>query len=197
MLSLYGEDRSWLHAVPAGVKLFALALAGTALFAAARAELLAAAALASMALFASLGRATLGQRRLLPPLLAAILLVTAFHALMGQAWVGVASSLRLVSMVLLGLCLTASTRPTEFLNVSEGLLQPLERFGVRPQELALRIALMLRFIDQFFGLWQRLDDSHRLRTGRPGRMRLLAPLAIQLLLAARQVADALQVRIGK
>jgi biotin transport system permease protein len=197
MMSLYGEERSWLHAVPAGVKLLALALAGTALFVTARSDLLAPAALASIALFTSLGRATRGQRRLLPPLLAAILLVTAFHALMGQPWVGIASSLRLVSMVLLGLCVTASTRPTEFLDVIERLLQPLQRFGVRPQELALRVALMLRFIDQFFGLWQRLDDSHRLRTSRPGRLRLLAPLAIQLLLAARRVADALQVRIGK
>jgi len=196
-MSLYGEERSWLHAVPAGVKLLTLALTGTALFVTARAELLAAGALASIALFASLGRATRGLRRLLPPLMAAIVLVTAFHALMGQAWVGVASSLRLVSMVLLGLCLTASTRPTEFLQVIESLLPPLERFGLRPQELALRVALMLRFIDQFFGLWQRLDDSHRLRTGRPGRLRLLAPLTIQLLLAARRVADALQVRIGQ
>ena len=197
MLSLYGEERSWLHAIPPGVKLLILALAGSALFLTARAELLAAGALASMTLFVSLGRATRGLRRLLPPLLAAIVLVTAFHALMGQVGVGLASSLRLVSMALLGLCLTASTRPTEFLDVIERLLQPLERFGVQPQQLALRVALMLRFIDQFFGLWQRLDDSHRLRTGRHGRLRLLAPLAIQLLLAARRVADALQVRIVK
>lgn len=197
MNSLYGDARSWLHAVPAGLKLLALALAGSALFMTARTDLLAAGAFASVALFLSLGAASRGVHRLLPPLLVAIVLVTAFHALMGQALVGIASALRLVSMALLGLCFTASTRPTECLHVIERLLQPLERFGVRPQELGLRVALMLRFIDQFFGLWQRLDDAHRLRTGRPGRLRLLAPLAIQMLLAARRVADALQVRLGK
>lgn len=197
MKSLYGQERSWLHAVPAGVKLSTLAVAGTALVLTARPELLAAGAFASIALFASLGRASRGVRRLLPPLLAALVLVCAFHVLMGQAWVGLASALRLVSMALLGLSFTASTRPTECLHVIERLLQPLAPFGVRPQEVGLRVALMLRFIDQFFGLWQRLDDAHRLRTGRPGRLRLLAPLAIQLLLTARRVADALQLRLGK
>lgn len=195
MKSLYGEEGSWLHAVPAGLKLLAVALAGTALVLTTRLEWLAAGALASVVLFASLGPATRGVRRLLAPLLVAIALVTAFHTVMGQAMIGVASALRLVSMALLGLCFTASTRPTDCLHVIERLLQPLARFGVRPQEVGLRVALMLRFIDQFFGLWQRLDDSHRLRTGRAGRLRLLAPLAIQLLLAARRVADALQLRL--
>lgn len=195
MKSLYGEEGSWLHGVPAGLKLLAVALAGTALVLTARPGLLAVGALVSVALFVSLGAASRGVRRLLPPLLVAIVLVTAFHAVMGQVLIGLASALRLVSMALLGLCFTASTRPTDCLYVIERLLQPLARFGVRPQEVGLRVALMLRFIDQFFGLWQRLDDSHRLRTGRPGRLRLLAPLAIQLLLAARRVADALQLRL--
>lgn len=197
MKSLYGEHRSWLHAVPAGAKLVALALAGTGLFMTSRIDALAVAALASAAMFVSLGAATRGVRRLLPPLALAIGLVTGFHVLMGQALVGTASSLRLASMALCGLCFTASTRPTDCLQVIETLLRPLVPLGVRPHEVALRVALMLRFIDQFFGLWQRLDEAHRLRTGRAGGLRLLAPMAIQLLLSARRVADALQLRLGK
>lgn len=197
MKSLYSEERRWLHHVPAGLKFLVLALAGTALFLTQRIEWLALGALAAAGVFASLGRGAHAVRRLLPPLGIAIALVAAFHALMGQAQLGLASALRLSSMALLGFAVSASTRPSECLDLIERLLQPLARFGVRPDEVALRVALMLRFIDQFFGLWQKLDESHRLRTGRGGGLRLLGPLAIQLLLAARRVSDALQLRLGK
>ncbi len=197
MKSLYSEERRWLHHVPAGLKFLVLALAGTALFLTQRLEWLALGALAAAGVFASLGRGAQAVRRLLPPLSIAIALVAAFHALMGQAQLGLASALRLSSMALLGFAVTASTHPSECLGLIERLLQPLARFGVRPDEVALRVALMLRFVDQFFGLWQKLDESHRLRTGRGGGLRLLGPLAIQLLLAARRVSDALQLRLGK
>jgi biotin transport system permease protein len=56
---------------------------------------------------------------------------------------------------------------------------------------------MLRFIEHFFAVWKRLDDSHRLRTGKGGGLRLLAPLTIQMLQTARRVADTLDVRLGE
>ena len=197
MKSLYSEERRWLHEVPAGLKFLVLALAGSALFLTTRIDWLALGALLAAGVFASLGRGTQAVRRLLLPLGVAIALVAAFHALMGQTALGIASALRLSAMALLGFSVTASTRPSDCLHLIERLLQPLARFGVRPDEVALRVALMLRFVDQFFGLWQRLDESHRLRTGRGGGLRLLGPLAIQLLLAARRVSDALQLRLGK
>jgi len=58
MNSLYSEHRTWLHAVPAGLKLAAMAILGTALFLTDRSGVLGAAAAASLALFASLGQAT-------------------------------------------------------------------------------------------------------------------------------------------
>jgi biotin transport system permease protein len=56
---------------------------------------------------------------------------------------------------------------------------------------------MLRFTEHFFVLWKRLDDAHRLRTGRAGGLRLLAPLTIQMLISARRVADTLELRMGE
>jgi biotin transport system permease protein len=35
------------------------------------------------------------------------------------------------------------------------------------------------------------------RTGKPGGLRLLAPLTIQMLVAARRVADTLELRLGE
>ena len=54
---------------------------------------------------------------------------------------------------------------------------------------------MLRFAEQFFVQWQRLADAYRVRTGRSGGWRLLAPLTIHMLITARNVADALAIRL--
>lgn len=196
MNSLYSEHRTWLHAVPAGAKLAAMALLGTALFLTDHLVALLAAATACAVLFASLGPATQAVRRMVAWLLVMALLVAAFHAVLGRPTVGVVSALRLAGTSLLGVSLTVSTRYTEWLAVFERLLAPLGRLGLRVDRFGLQLALMLRFIDVFFVQWQRLDEAHRLRTGRRGGFRLLAPLAIQMLLTARRVADTLRVRLG-
>jgi len=83
------------------------------------------------------------------------------------------------------------------LHVFERLLSPLQRVGVATDQLALQLALMLRFTEHFFVMWRRLDEAHRLRTGKSGGFKILAPLTIQMLLAARRVADALQLRLRR
>jgi biotin transport system permease protein len=97
----------------------------------------------------------------------------------------------------MGIALTLTTRHTDLLNVFEWLLAPLRLVGVQPERLSLQVALMLRFTEHFFVLWRRLDDAHRLRTGKAGGFKILAPLTIQMLVAARRVADTLHVRFRR
>ncbi len=196
MRSLYSEHITWLHRVPAAYKLLGLAVLGTALFVLDSVWILAAAAAASAVLWLSLLSAAHGGRKLVASVVLAGGLVAAFHAWMGQPGLGVASALRLFSAVLLGTLLSLTTRQTDLLQVFERCLAPLARWGVRVDVLALQLALMLRFVEHFFLLWKRLDDAHRLRTGRPGRLRILPPLIVQTLVSARRVADTLQVRAG-
>ena len=125
------------------------------------------------------------------------MLVLALHTALQQPMVGVVSSLRMVGATLLSIALTLTTRAAELQDVLERLLKPLERMGVRTAHFALQLALMLRFIEHFFVVWKRLDESHRLRTGKAGGFRLLAPLTIQMLQTARRVADTLGVRLGE
>lgn len=197
MRSLYSEHPTWLHRVPAGAKLLVLALLGTGLFLVQHLGVLAVAASVCVLGFASLGRATAGVRKLVLSIVLGAALVALFHAALGQALWGLTSALRLSSVALLGTALTLTTTPSDLLTVLERLLSPLARLGVRVDLLALQLALMLRFTEHFFVLWKRLDEAHRLRTGRAGGLRLLAPLIIQTLMAARRVADTLQVRLGR
>ena len=195
MGSLYSTHRTWLHGWSAALKLEVLALWGTAQFFIDSLGLLALAAALCVLMFASLGQAAVGARKLLVSLVVACLLITGFHAYMGQVQLGMVSSLRLISASLLGVALTITTLPTALLSVFETVLAPLQRIGVRTDRIALQIGLMLRFTEHFFVVWKRLDDAHRVRTGKAGGLRLLAPLTIQMLLSARRVADALEVRL--
>jgi biotin transport system permease protein len=197
MGSLYSEHRTWLHPVPAGWKLGLLVLLSTGIFWINTPVPLAIACALCMGLYLSLGKAMAQGRRLLRALLIAAALVLALHAVLQQPVVGVVSVLRMVSASLLSIALTLTTRSSELQDVLETLLTPLQRLGVRPDRFALQLALMLRFIEHFFVVWKRLDDSYRLRTGKAGGFKLLAPLTLQMLQTARRVGDTLDIRLGE
>ncbi|ADV00370.1 CbiQ family ECF transporter T component [Alicycliphilus denitrificans] len=196
MGSLYSEHLTWLHRWSAGRKLACMALLGTLLFLLSAPWALALAALACTLLWRSLGLATRVARRLMVSVLAAALLVAVFHLWMGRPDMAAVSALRLACASTLGVALTVSTRPTDLLLVLDALLAPLARLGLQPGRVSLQLALMLRFTEHFFVQWKRLDEAHRLRTGRPGGLRLIAPLTVQMLQRAQRVADALYARLG-
>lgn len=195
MQTLYLEQRGWLHAVPAAVKLLLLAVIGTALFMTAHAGVLLLAAAGSAAVLLSLGPLGAGATKLIRAFVLAAVLVAAFHALTGAPLLGVASASRLLGMAVLGMALTLTTRYSELLEVFERLLAPMSRLGMNADRLGLQLALMIRFTEHFFVQWKRLDDAHRVRTGRAGGLRLIAPLTIQMLLSARRVGDAVHLRL--
>ena len=195
MGTLYSDIPSWMHRLPAGLKLLLLALSSMALLALSDLRIQALAFAAIAFLYASLGAASRPTRRLVIVALIASALVGGLHAATGQPWLGLASGLRLVSTTMLGAMLTATTRFGDLLGVAEWLLSPLGRLGLPVERLALQLGLMLRFAEQFFVQWQRLADAYQVRTGRSGGWRLLAPLTIHMLITARKVADVLAIRL--
>ncbi|WNO04833.1 energy-coupling factor transporter transmembrane component T family protein [Rhodoferax mekongensis] len=197
MGSLYSEHRTWLHAVPAGWKLGLLVVVCAAIFRLSSMTHLGVAGVLCSLVYLSLGQAMRQGLKPLRALLFTLVLVLAFHAVLQQMDVGVVSVLRMASACLLSIALTLTTSSGELQDVLERLLTPLQRFGIRADRFALQLALMLRFIEYFFVVWNRLDDSYRLRTGKGGGFRLLAPLTIQMLQTARRVADTLDVRLGE
>lgn len=196
MGSLYSEHQTWLHRVPAAIKLIFFAVLGPLLFLLDDPAVIAVSAPGCCLLFVSLGRAIRPARKLVISVILAGLLIVAFHTWMHQAMLGMVSALRLLSASLLGIALTLTTRSRDLLSVFERLLSPLQRLGIRTERLALQLAMMLRFTEHFFVVWKRLDDAHRVRTGKAGGFKILAPLTIKMLISARHVADTLELRLG-
>lgn len=197
MKSFYSEHPTWLHRIPASAKLFGLLVLSVVLFNVNDLQTLLWLTLCTLVMFVSLGRCVVAAKGLLIGMAVASVLIMGFHLYMDQWQLGSVSVLRLFSATLLGIALTLSTRQTDLLIVFEALFSPLQRVGVRPQQLALQLALMLRFTEHFFMLWRKLDEAHRLRTGQPGGFKILAPLTIQMLMTARRVADTLDVRLHR
>lgn len=197
MGSLYSEYPTWLHRVSPALKLVLMAVLGTLLFLLQSPVAMGVCALACSLLWLSLGPATRVARRLIVSVLVGALLIAAFHAFMGNYRLAVVSALRLACASTLGVALTVTTHPTHILQLLETLLQPLSKLGFPSERFALQLALMLRFIEHFFVQWKRLDDAYRLRTGKGGGVRLLAPLTIQMLQTAKRVGDALFARLGQ
>jgi biotin transport system permease protein len=197
MQSIYSDQRTWLHSVSAGLKLLALMCLGVGLYATSNQLLLSIAFVCCLLVYTSLGRVGWRARRLLMPLLLACLLVLGFHAYMQQIDLGLVSALRMLSISLMGVAFTLTTPSTELLHTLEWLMQPLHKLGVQTHRIALQLALMLRFIEHFFMVWQQLDDAHKIRTGKSGGLRLLAPLTLHMLQSAKRVADTLTLRLPR
>ena len=197
MQSFYSDQRTWLHAVPAGFKLLGLLVLGVGLYATEQVQTLGAVAAVCVLVFASFGRVGWRARSLLLPLGVACVLVVGFHAYLQQIHLGWISAWRMLSITLMGVAFTLTTHPSAVLHTLESALQPLQALGLPSQRIALHFALMMRFIEHFFMLWQQLDDAHKIRTGKSGGLRLLAPLSLHMLQAAKRVADTLTLRLPR
>jgi biotin transport system permease protein len=197
MQSIYSDQRTWLHSLSAGLKLFAVLCLGVGLYATSNQLLLSIAFVCCVLVYASLGRVGWRARKLLMPLLLACLLVLGFHAYMQQINLGLVSALRMLSISLMGVAFTLTTSSAGLLLTLEWLMQPLHKLGVQTHRIALQLALMLRFIEHFFMVWQQLDDAHKIRTGKSGGLRLLAPLTLHMLQSAKRVADTLTLRLPR
>ncbi|MEY4317322.1 MAG: hypothetical protein RI902_1130 [Pseudomonadota bacterium] len=197
MQSIYSDQHTWLHRLPTGLKLLAVVCLGVGLYATQNQLLLSMACVCCVLVYASLGRVGWRSRRLLMPLLLACALVVGFHAYMQQIDLGLVSALRMLSISLIGVAFTLTTSSAALLHTLEWVMQPLNKLGIQTHRIALQLALMLRFIEHFFMVWQQLDDAHTIRTGKSGGLRLLAPLTLHMLQSAKRVADTLTLRLPR
>ncbi len=197
MKSIYSDHHTWLHTLSAGFKLLVMLCLGVGLYATQNLWLLGMVCALCVCVYATLGRVGWRARKLLMPLLLAGLLVLGFHAYLQQIDLGLVSALRMLSISLIGVALTLTTSTAALLHTLEWVMQPLNKLGLQSQRIALQFALMLRFIEHFFMVWQQLDDAHKIRTGKSGGLRLLAPLTLHMLQSAKRVADTLTLRLPR
>jgi biotin transport system permease protein len=193
-LGLYRHGTSALHRLPAGTKLAGLAVLGAAVVAArgpvASLALLAVAVAANVA-----GRVPLRSvlRSLLPVLVTAVL-VAAFQWWQRGPAVAVEVAADLLSLVLAAGAVTATTPADRMLDLLDRALRPLRVLGVRPDVVALAVALMLRTVPALLATAHEVRDAARARGLERSPRALLVPAAVRTVARARATGEALAAR---
>ena len=203
MLSLYISSPTWLHRMPAGLKLTALAVASVLLLPATELGWLLSACVFSASGFLSLGAP--GKRRLTHLIKTAgalALLIGVFQFLFSLQDTGyeaafhaaAVSALRLLSLVLLADLVSVTTPMADLLQAIRWVLAPLQWLGVSVRKLELSIGLMIRMATLLNQRREAVTQALLARTSKRVGLRAIAPLVRQLGPQNRQLAEALYAR---
>jgi biotin transport system permease protein len=192
-MNTYVPGRSWLHLLPASVKLAGLAAAMIAVVLVDSPAGIVAAAGVTVLLYVTVGmaRALPAQVRPLRWLVAGLVALQTLTA----GWVAavVVTGRVLVAVVLAGL-VTLTTRVGDMLDVFERMLRPLRRVGVDSERVALVLALAIRAVPVVAGLAAEVRDARWAR-GLRGSVRAYAvPLVVRTLRHADSLGEALVAR---
>jgi biotin transport system permease protein len=197
MLTLTSPVDTWAHPLPAGLKLAAMAVATTALFAQ-KAPLPLALACGGVALLYLTGgrHFALTGLRLLRPLWPFVLVVAFWHLWTADLTGGAVVLLRMVAAVALANFVTMTTRLSDMIAVFQWLARPLGPLGLSPRRLALALALTIRFIPVMLDRLSQIGESWSARSPRRPRWRVFVPATLAALDDADRVAEALRARGG-
>jgi biotin transport system permease protein len=187
VITAYLARRTWLHGVPAGIKLVALAGLSLALAPVGDWRVFALSLACVAVLYGSLGREAVRRLSALKPLLPLLVLIGIIQGATESWAVAAATAARLVLMVLLADLVTMTTTMQALMDALAPLLRPLHVVGLRPKRLTLAVALVVRFVPVLLARWQCREEAWRARTGRRASLRLVPAFVAETLRLADHV----------
>lgn len=186
--------QTWLHRVPAGVKLAGLALFSALLLPVGDCRVLAGVLAMIAVVYAGVGGAGIMRLKMLRPLLPLLVIVGGVQAASGGWNAGAVVTMRLLAMLLLADLVSMSTTMSALMEVLAPVFRLLRPFGVNPRKLALAVALVLRFVPVLMMRWRAREEAWKARTHRRIPPRLVAAFVADILQLADRVAEALDAR---
>jgi len=193
-LGLFQPGSTPLHRLGPGTKLAALAVLGLVLLARPGWEI-ALGVLAAVLAVAALARLRWRTSvRALVPVLVMLAALAAFQVWQRGWEVAVQVSASLLALVLAGTVLTATTPADRLVDLLVRGARPLARIGLRPEVLALAVALMLRTIPALGEVVAQSRDAARARGLERSPRAVLVPSAVRTVARAHTVGEALAAR---
>lgn len=186
--------QTWLHRVPAGVKLVGLALLGVLLLSVDDWRILGGVLVMIAIVYAGFGRVGMARLRLLRRMLPLLAVVGGVHAVSGSWNAGAVATMRLLAMLLLADLVSMTTTMSALMEVLTPVLRLLCPLGVDPRKMAFAVALVLRFVPVLLARWRAREEAWKARTCRRVPPRLVAAFVADILQLADRVAEALDAR---
>ncbi|HDZ72085.1 MAG TPA: energy-coupling factor transporter transmembrane protein EcfT [Aurantimonas coralicida] len=191
---LYRPGSSPVHGVRASLKLIALLVLGTVLFAIDDVWLAAIAlviVLAGYALARIPARAAFAQIR---PVLWVLAILFAAQLWLVDLSAALLLVLRFAALILAASLVTLTTRTADLVAVIEKALSPLARFGFDVGKVSLAISLAIRFIPAVGAIVEEVREAQRARGQDRSIVALAVPVIVRLLKMADEIAEAIDAR---
>ncbi|WP_066514490.1 energy-coupling factor transporter transmembrane component T family protein [Bradyrhizobium macuxiense] len=194
MMGGYLSRVTWLHRLPAGLKLFTVAGMSIALLPIQDWRILALCLAVVVGVYGALGRDAVRRLSLLKPLVPLLAIIGGLQGLSSRWDEGASVVLRLLVMVLVADLVTMTTTMSALMEAVEPLFRLLGPLGVNSRKIALSVALVLRFIPVLLANWHAREEAWRTRSRRRVPLRIVVLFLIETLRLADHVADALDAR---
>ncbi|MBB5783245.1 energy-coupling factor transporter transmembrane component T family protein [Nonomuraea jabiensis] len=191
---VYVPGDSLLHRLPAGAKLLALLVVISAtLFVRDPVAALTCAALVCLAYPVSrVGIGHLGTT--VVGLLPFLVVILAFQTFTAGWRTAVVLSAQLFTAVVLAGLVTLTTRVADMLELFERLARPLRAFGVRPERVALVLALTIRSVPMALTAWRQAREAYVARGLSRRQHHMVVPVIVSLIRSAEAVGEAISAR---
>ncbi|MFN3890089.1 MAG: energy-coupling factor transporter transmembrane component T family protein [Beijerinckiaceae bacterium] len=194
MIGGHLATRTWLHGVPARLKLAALAVTTLGVFWIDDAAVLAGGFALALMTYLYLGREARARLKLLSSLAPVLVLIGLFQFWSVGVESGAAILLRLSLMILLADMVSMTTPMLDMMDAIEPALRPLSYLGLDAPRISVAVALVVRFAPALMDEWSRRNEAWRARTGRRGSLGLLPGFLASIVRLADHVAEALDAR---
>ena len=193
MISFYHPSESFLHRLPAGLKLLLLVVTGTALFQVDDLSTMALCGVATLGLLA-FGKIPLkvAFRQMRPAVILLTLIFIAQLFMVGFE-IAIFVILRFAILILAAGLITLTTRVSEMVQAIENFLRPIDRW-VSVEKVSLAISLAIRFIPVLGEIVHEVRDAQKVRGMDRNLIAVLLPTIIRTLKMATEVAEALDAR---
>lgn len=194
LLGMHRPGTTWLHRLPAGVKLLGLVLLGLVVVLVRGPVSAVVALVVAVGLGAYAGLTAREGLRTLRGLLLVAVLLGGFQA-WNNGWARAVESVGdLLALVVLATVVTLTTPVDEVLDALVTALRPLRRLGVDPDRVALTISLALRAIPTTVAIAEETRDAAVARGLERSPRARLVPLVVRVVSHARATGDALHAR---
>jgi len=196
MMSLYVHRSSWLHRLPAGVKLLVLMATSIGLYALDELWLLTVALVAVVVAYRILGAQGWSRLWVIKPLIPMFVLIFALQAWSDSISAAVLMVLRMLTLIWLANLVTLTTRMDAMMDAVMPVFAPLRRIGVAPHRIAFTVALFVRFVPVLMAVLGSLLEAWKSRGGGRAVWRLAIPMLINAIRLSDHVSEALAARGG-
>jgi len=193
-LGLYLPGTSWVHRLPAGVKLAALVLLGVASILIDGVVTVTAGVALMLVLYGIAGFTPRLAWRQVKPLRWILLFIVAFQW-WARGWQSAVDVVGVIVLLVLAAALvTLTTRTSALVDVIIAVLRPLRPLRVQPERVGLLIALGIRAVPIAAGFSTEVRDAQRARGLGASPRAYAAPLIVKSLRHADSVGEALVAR---